>query len=59
MIKKLLVGALVLTTTACTTLQHEFKNYLNKPVVNYKSISVGKLAIDAYDVKTHQPIFTL
>ncbi|TEW51513.1 hypothetical protein E2R67_07025 [Psychromonas sp. RZ5] len=50
MIKKLLVGVLVLTTTACTTLQHELKNYLNKPVVNYKSISVGKLAIDAIEL---------
>jgi len=50
MIKKILVGALVLTTTACTTLQHELKNYLNKPVVNYKSITVGQLAIDSIEL---------
>ena len=50
MIKKLLVGVLVVTTTACTTLQHELKNYLNKPVVTYQSISIGKLAIDGIEL---------
>jgi len=50
MFKKILLGALVLTTTACSTLQHELKNHLNKPEVNYKSISVGKLAIDAIEL---------
>ena len=49
MIRKLLVSVLILTTTACTTFQHQFKNYLNKPEVSYKSVSIKKLAIDAIE----------
>jgi len=50
MIKKLFIGVVMLTTTGCTTLQQELKHYLNKPSVNYKSISVGKIAIDAVEL---------
>jgi len=50
MMKKLLAIALIMTTTACTMLQQEFKHFVNKPVVSYQSISVSKVAMDGIEL---------
>jgi LEA14-like dessication related protein len=50
MIKKLLIAALVVMVSACSTLQQELKNYVKQPEVNYKSFSVGKVSMDAIEL---------
>jgi LEA14-like dessication related protein len=50
MIKKILSIALLMMVTSCTTLQQEFKHYINKPVVSYKSFSVGKVAMNSIEL---------
>jgi len=50
MIKRLLVVAVVLLLSACASLQEELKSYVKSPEVTYKSISVGKLAMELIEL---------
>lgn len=56
MVKKLLISVLVLSISACSTLQNTLKNNINKPVVSYKSMSIGQLAINAIELN---PVFNI
>ncbi|RBW41730.1 hypothetical protein DS885_16065 [Psychromonas sp. B3M02] len=50
MLKKLTFVAAVSVLTACTTLQDSIKDYVQQPVVNYKSISVGEVSMDRIEL---------
>jgi LEA14-like dessication related protein len=50
MIKNLIVVAMVVMVSACTTLQNELKNYVQQPEVSYKSIAVGKVSMSAIEL---------
>ncbi|MGB5446840.1 MAG: LEA type 2 family protein, partial [Psychromonas sp.] len=50
MIKKVLIVSLLVMLSACSTLQNGLKNYVQQPEVTYKSISVGKVSMDAIEL---------
>lgn len=50
MIKKLLIVALAVMVSSCSTLQKELKNYVKQPEVNYKSFAVGNVSMDAIEL---------
>tara|TARA_R110001583_G_scaffold38455_2_gene124284 strand:+ start:1749 stop:2543 length:795 start_codon:yes stop_codon:yes gene_type:complete len=50
MIKKLLAVAMLLSISACATLQEEINKFVKQPEVTYQSISVGKIAMDGIEL---------
>lgn len=50
MSKNLIAVLIVVMLSACTTLQNELKNYVQRPEVSYKSISVGKVSMSAIEL---------
>lgn len=54
--KKFLLIALLITVSACSTLQEGVKSLVKQPEVTYKSISVGEVSMDAFELN---PTFSI